>query len=259
MEDQAKRLREIMGKKVITICSGKGGVGKTTISVALSIELSKLNRKVLLIDADLSLANADLLLGVVPKFHIGNYLEGNVNLNSIIEEINPNLEFIPAASGITKFTNLTDAQLRKIKNLISSRNPQIVIFDAPAGIGENVINFCKMASHIVLVITPDPVSITDAYALMKIIKKEVMSNKNIFTIVNMISKLSEKDIAHSTISKVAEKYLGIVPKLLGSIPYDESVRESFRLQKPFNIVFPKSKASESIRQIAKDLLHSLHL
>ena len=251
-EDQAKRLRELM-KRVVTIASGKGGVGKTTLSVNIANEISKMGKKVMLVDADLSLANADMLLGVIPKRHIGHYIEGNAPLRSVVVRVRPNFEFIPAASGVTKLTKLTENQFRKIKAIVSDTNSNIVIFDSAAGIGQNVIRFSLISSTVLLVVSPDPVSITDSYALIKVITKSGYSGR-IFVVINMVTNEKEKHIAFNTLKKVSEKYLGLSPEFLGYVPWDEKVKESFKLQKLVTEAFPNSQASYHIRKISEELI-----
>lgn len=254
MEDQAKRLRELMGKKIFAIASGKGGVGKTTIAVNLSIELARLGKKTLLLDGDVSLANADLLLGITPKKHIGHYIQGNSSLEEIIEMVDTNLYFIPGASGVTKLTNLTDSNIKKISDILSRLDSNIVVVDLPAGIGRNVISLAMLSQNLIVVVTPDPVSVTDSYSMIKVLTKSGYTSK-IYVIVNMIRNQREKEITFSTLQKVAYKYLGISPELLGAITLDESVRESFCLQKPYVKAFPKARASADIKEIALKLIY----
>ncbi|GBD03095.1 Flagellum site-determining protein YlxH [bacterium HR19] len=255
MKDQAEKLRRI-SKKIISVASGKGGVGKTTIAVNLAYGISQTGRKTLLVDADLTLANADLILGITPKKHIGHYLEGNISLNELIEKINDKLDFIAGSSGIVKLNQLTENQMKKIKNIFNEWDGNIIILDLPAGIGKNVINFSLISQAVIVVINPDPVSITDSYALSKVISKSGFQGK-IFVVVNMVSNPREKDIAFFTFRNVCQKYLGITPELLGSIPFDESVRESFRMQKLLINSFPKSKASESIKKMIQEIISKI--
>ncbi len=259
MKDQAERLREVMGKKIgkiFAIASGKGGVGKTTISVNISIELAKLGKKVLLIDGDISLANADIILGVVPKKHIGHYIQGNSSLEEVIEKVDTNLFFIPGASGVTKLTNLTDSNIRKIKDITTSFDSDITLIDLPAGIGRNAISLAMISNYVIVVATPDPVSVTDAYSFIKVLNKAGFGGK-IFIIANMVRNQREKDITFSTLQKVSQKYLGISLDYLGSISYDDSVRESFYIQKPYIKIFPKSKSSNDTREISRKILELL--
>lgn len=255
MEDQAERLREVMKKKnkVFAMASGKGGVGKTTLSVNLSIEIAKLGKKVLLIDGDVSLANADIILGIVPKKHIGHYIQGNSSLEEIIEKVDTNLFFIPGASGIAKLTNLTEANIKKIKDITTNFDSDITLIDLPAGIGKNAISLAIMSNYVIVVVTPDPVSVTDAYSFVKVLAKSGFEGK-IFIIVNMVRNPREKEITYSTLQRVSQKYLGISVHFLGAVNYDEAVRDSFFLQKPFIKVFPKAKSSSDTREIARKIL-----
>lgn len=253
MKDQAEKLRELMRKKVFAVASGKGGVGKTTVSVNLSVELSRLGKKVLLIDGDISLANADIILGITPKKHIGHYIQGNSSIDEIIERVDTNLYFVPGASGVVRLTNLTENSLKKIKDIFSYFQSDITIIDLPAGIGKNAISLGMIADIIIVVVTPDPVSVTDCYSFIKVLTKSGFGGK-IYVIVNMVRNQREKDVTFNTLNKVSQKYLGIQINLLGHISYDESVRESFCLQKPYVKTFPKSKASSDIKDIARKII-----
>lgn len=253
MRDQADKLREYMGRKIFAIASGKGGVGKTTVAVNLAVELARIGKKILLVDGDISLANADLLLGISPKKHIGHYIQGNSSLEEVIEVVDVNLYFVPGASGVMKLTSLTESNLRKIQEIFNYPDSGIVVVDLPAGIGKNVISLAMMSPNVIVVVTPDPVSVTDSYSLIKVLTRSGYHG-NIYVIVNMVKNQRERELTFSTLQKVTQKYLGRSIEFLGHISFDEAIRESFCLQRPYVKVFPKSKAAEDMREIAKNIV-----
>lgn len=277
MKDQADKLREIVNNlnmkqqslqvssgdkprekaaRVITVTSGKGGVGKTNIAVNTAIALCELGLKVIIIDADIGLANVDILLGLVPQFTLVDALNKNKNIMDIICEGPNGIKFVSGGSGVEELVKTDEERLNNfIKNIEQLDSCfDIILIDTGAGLSENVLKFAMASDEIIVVTTPEPTSITDAYALIKLIvnrdKEKVMR-----IIVNRAESIKEANDVLNKLMMVSERFLYTKLDPLGIILYDETVVKAVKLQQAFTLGFPNSQASKFIRQIAYKLVY----
>jgi len=262
--DQAEKLRNLVREKiqsenynahVIAIGSGKGGCGKTNIILNLALILSKNGKKVLIYDADLNLANVDILLGVSPRYRFLDFIRGDVGLDDVLIDVRENLTLLPANSGSLNFPKISgDRLIQIIKEILQmEKNFDFILIDTPAGISDEVIKILGYSDDYILVATPEPTSIMDAYAVVKLVYYQT-GKSNVKLIVNNINgSVDPVDVANR-LSFACEKFLGVKINYIGSIPYDPAVSRSVMLQKPFVELFPRSGASIALNKIASNLL-----
>ncbi|HBG15140.1 MAG TPA: hypothetical protein DDW93_00040, partial [Firmicutes bacterium] len=215
MRDQAERLRELVSSqnhkvnlpkaRIIAVTSGKGGVGKTNLSVNLSIYLSKLGQKVTLIDTDLGLANIDLILGITPKYHLGHFFAGERDLSDVVLEGPAGIKVIAGGSGFQELADLSSWQMNNCISNFSAleEDNDFIIFDTGAGISSKVIKFLMAAEEIIVVTIPEPTSIADAYGVIKVISKENPTAK-VYVAVNMVKSKEEGEQVFERLMMVAE-------------------------------------------------------
>ena len=237
--------------KVIAVTSGKGGVGKTNISVNLSLCLGRLGRKVVLMDADIGLANVDIMFGLKPKRNIADVLSGSCGLDEVRVQAAENVRIVPATSGTLEMTSLSiheHAELIYAFNDIAS-DVDVLIVDTAAGISQAVVNFLRASQEIVVVVCDEPTSITDAYGLIKLLNRDYkMTRFRVLT--NMVGNEKEGRSVYGKLLTVTDRFLDVTLQYLGSIPYDESVRLAVKKQSPVVISYPRSKAALAYRQMA---------
>lgn len=238
----------------IAITGGKGGVGKSNLSVNLAIELGLLDKKVALLDADFGLANADLLCGVTPKFHLGHVIKGLKDLSDIQVQIGPNVNLIPSGSGIEDLANLSLATHSYLfaKLRAMEEDLDFMIIDTAAGIAENVAGVVISVREVVVVVTPEPTSIVDAYATIKLILRYA-PGKRILVVVNSVVGVGDAEKVFQQIHLAVHGFLGHEVEFLGMIPHDSQLSEAVRRQVPVVQYAPNSPASRAIRLIAKQL------
>ncbi len=266
MTDQAHNLRQQNRQRqqavlptlpALAITGGKGGVGKTSLSVNISILLAKLGIRPLLVDCDLGLANADVLLGINPTNTLFEVIMGGAPLDEAIIETNYKTGFIPAASGREELTHLSHQQFAHLIQQIHQAGSlyDLIMFDTMAGISQEVITFLRCSKLVLNVITPDPTSLTDAYALIKVLHAQD-PNKDIQIIVNMAASASEGEAVFKKINTVTTTYLGKKLSYLGHIPRDIQVTESIRSRKPFVLQssLPSTQALCALTMKLKHLL-----
>lgn len=264
--DQAERLRNIIKKqdlqpekervaKVITVTSGKGGVGKTSLSVNLAIWLSRMGKRVVIFDADFGLANIEIMLGIRPKYNLADLMYRGKKIEDIITYGPEGVGFISGGSGINELTNLSREQvfslIQKLDDL--DQMADVILVDTGAGISDTVLEFVAASEDVVLVATPEPTSITDAYALMKTLNRR-NSQKSEETVVkivaNQVREGSEADELFEKMGMVVEKFLDIKVEFLGSIPYDRNMQKAVMRQVPVTISRPEGEAARAVRRIA---------
>jgi flagellar biosynthesis protein FlhG len=257
--DQADRLRQLMDlpgrrARAIAVASGKGGVGKTNLAVNLGICLVRLGRQVILIDVDIGLANADVLLGVEARFHLGNVLAGEVRVGDALVPCPGGLLLLPGSSAVA-FSDLGESERRFLAESFRQLEAQadVVIIDTAAGISRNVIEFCRAAGEVLVVTTPEPTAITDAYALIKAMAREKGAGR-IRLIVNQALDRTEAGSVSERLRMVSRKFLGLEVENLGYVLADERVRAAVRRRKPFCLESPRSPAAACVRAIAERML-----
>jgi flagellar biosynthesis protein FlhG len=238
--------------RVMSITSGKGGVGKTHTATNLAISLASLGNSVLVLDADLGLANVDVLLNLKPKGTLHDVLKGSMRLDDILLEGPGGISIIPAASGVEELHELRSHEklllLEEIER-IAYRYDYLLI-DTPAGIGSDVMYFNSAAAEVVCVINGEPTSLTDTYALIKVLST-TYGEKNFSVVVNNVADETEAATAFRKLTRAVERFLKVRVRYLGWVPTDGTVRECVMQQQAISADFPSSKASLSIAAIAR--------
>ncbi|MGQ9687604.1 MAG: MinD/ParA family protein [Desulfobaccales bacterium] len=247
------------GVRVIAVTSGKGGVGKSNIVVNLGLALARLGQKVLLIDADLGLANLDILLGLSPRFTIHDLLSLRRTLPEVMVDGPEGIKILPASSGIPELADLDRHQKMFLLNELDeyTENLDVVLIDTGAGISRNVLFFNIAAHERIVVANNEPTSITDAYALIKILASR-HAEHHYKLLVNGLAKPEEGKNVYRTLLRVTERFLGngISLEYLGVIPYDEAIPRAVLKQQPVLSLFPQAKVSQCFRSLAKCLWNS---
>lgn len=245
-------MNNVTGVKVVAVTGGKGGVGKTNVSVNLSLALGELKRRVLLMDADLGLANVDVMLGLRAKKNISDVLAGESRLRDVMIEVNPLVRIVPACSGTQEMTSLSaheHAELVYAFNDVAD-DLDVLVIDTAAGISDSVISFVRAAQEVLVVVCDEPTSITDAYALIKLLNRDYRMSR-FRVLANMVSTDTEGRQMFNKLMTVTDRFLDVTLQYVGSIPYDEHVRKSVQRQVPVLEAYPKSKAAIAYRQLAQ--------
>jgi len=266
--DQADKLREKVellkeqapAARVITVTSGKGGVGKTSLSVNLALQFQEQGKKVVILDADFGLANVEIMLGIRPQYNLADMIFKNMSIEDIITEGPMGVGFISGGSGVQDLVNLDKDKLKKlIAKLVKLDSLyDVIIIDTGAGIADSVIEFVLSSPEVLLVVTPEPTSITDAYSLLKAVNRKKEFNreqKSIKVIANRVGDDSEGKEIYEKISVVASKFLNIQMEYLGYIPLDKQLTNAVVEQKPISIYYPNSDSALRIKGICAKLLN----
>ncbi len=240
--------------RVITISSGKGGVGKTNISVNLAISLASKGRSVCVFDADTSLANVNILLNLSPEYTLEQVLDGSKTIEQILLKGPGGISIVPAASGIAEFASLDIAQQKILLQALSTleQNFDYLIIDTAAGISANVTTFLQATEHNVLIVTPEPTSLTDAFALMKVMRQKQCESK-VHILTNMVDNYLNSVDIYKRLSGASVRYLNTEVNYLGYVPRDEHLRLSVQKQIPVTIGYPGSPASYRFAALADSI------
>lgn len=265
MVDQAEQLREIMRNggtgssekktRVIAVSSGKGGVGKTNMSINLAIAYAQLGKKVIVMDADLGLANVNVALGIIPKYNLYHLIRKQKKMKDILLDTNYGIQIVAGASGFSKIANLSDEERNDfIVELSELSTADVIIIDTSAGVSNNVLSFIAAADEALIITTPEPTAITDAYGIIKIIATEIDNmNLGLKLIVNRVKSVTEgKKVAERVIS-IAGQFLNLKVDYLGYIYDDPTVSNAVIKQKPFMASDPGCKASICVKHIVSRL------
>lgn len=240
--------------RVIAITSGKGGVGKTNLSVNLGLALAEQGKQVALLDADMGLANVDVLLGMYPKFNLSHVLKGEKTLSEIIVTGPSGLQVIPASSGLQHMSDLSTVEQAAVIRAFSDidQDLDVLIVDTAAGISSSVINFARACQEVIVVVCDEPTSLTDAYAFIKLLNRDYgLSRFHILT--NMVQSAQQGQNLFQKLTKVTDRYLDVTLQFAGAVPYDEYLRKAVQQQSPVIAAYPRSKASLALKNVARQI------
>jgi flagellar biosynthesis protein FlhG len=251
---QAERLEELNSTrpvKVIAVTGGKGGVGKTTVSTNLAVSIAASGRDVMLVDADLGLANVDVLLGVQTRFNLGHVISGECSLEDAIVTGPHGLQIVPASSGIKRMASLTQAEHAGIIRAFSElyHQVEVLVVDTAAGLNDSVMTFSQAAHHVLVVVCDEPASITDAYALIKVLSRE-HGVQRFQILANQTRRSGEGPALFQKISKVCDRFLDVSLEFAGSVPFDEYLRRAVQRQTAVVDVYPASNSSVALKNLA---------
>ncbi len=257
--DQATGLRRMTNVKpvrVIAIASGKGGVGKTNLSVNLGVSLCKLGKKVALLDADMGLANVDILLGLHPEYNLTHVINGEKPLGDIVVEGPHGLKVIPASSGVQHMAEMGIVEQAGIISAFSEfeHDIDVLLVDTAAGIHSSVVNFARASQEILIVVCDEPTSLTDAYALIKLLNRDHGVNR-FHIITNMVDTLQDGKALYQKLCKVTDQYLDVALYFTGAIPFDKNLRQAVKKQQAVVESMPQSPASQAIKGLAKKIIN----
>ena len=253
--DQAAGLRQMVKPepvRVIAVTGGKGGVGKTNVSVNLAVAWAELGRRVMLLDADLGLANVDVVLGLHPEYDLSHVLRGERTLEQVLLQGPAGIRVAPAASGVQQMAELSEAEHAGLIRAFSDvdHDTDVLIVDTAAGISDVVVSFSRAAQEVVVVVCDEPASITDAYALIKLLNRDY-GVERFRVLSNMARSAQEGRDLYGKMCRVTDRYLDVMLSYIGSIPYDDNLRKAVRAQKPVVQAFPRSRAAQTFKNLAK--------
>lgn len=269
MPDQAEKLRAWVKEKDITtsqlgftrartisITSGKGGVGKSNVATNLCLALAKLGKKVLILDADLGLANVDMLMGVKPRFNLQHVTTGQKTLWEIVTDGPMGIKIIPGATGVQELADLDTEQREHLMEKLGVLEDQFdfMIMDTGAGLSKNVVGIASACDTVLIVTTPEPTAIMDAYSMVKVVH-QANSDAYMKLVINMANSAQEAVKTAESMTKVTRQFLNVSLDFLGFIPYDPHVKEAVQHWQPFTLRSPHCAASRQVEAIARKLLH----
>jgi flagellar biosynthesis protein FlhG len=255
--DQASGLRQMVNPRpvrAIAVTGGKGGVGKTNVSVNLGVAAAEMGQRVLLLDADLGLANIDVVLGLHPEYDLSHVMRGERSLDEVLVEGPAGMKVIPGASGVQALAELSAAEHTGLIRAFSevAADTELLIVDTAAGISDTVLSFSRAAHDIVVVVCDEPASITDAYAIIKLLNRDY-GHRRFRVLANMVRSAQEGRELYNKMCRVTDRYLDVNLGFMGAVPFDESLRKAVRAQRPVVQAFPRSRAAQVFRNLAKKI------
>ncbi len=255
--DQAAGLRRMVNPqpvRVIAVASGKGGVGKTSISVNLAVGMALNGKRVMLMDADLGLANIDVMLGLQPRYNLSHVISGERTLEEILVEGPAGINIVPASSGVASMANLSPAEHAGLVRAFSDLGlpVDVLIVDTPAGISDSVISFSRAAHDVLIVVCDEPASITDAYAVIKVLSRE-HGLCRFHMLANMARGMQQGRELFGKMSRVTDRFLDVSLDYMGAVPIDESVYKSVQKQQAVVEAYPSSQAARTLKRLAQQI------
>ena len=253
--DQAAGLRQMVSPRsirAIAVTGGKGGVGKTNVSVNLAVSLADQGSQVMLLDADLGLANIDVVLGLHPEFDLSHVFSGERTLDEVVVEGPSGIRVVPGASGLKKLAELSSAEHTGLIRAFADIGNDVdtFIIDTAAGISDTVVSFSRAAHEIVVVVCDEPASITDAYAIIKLLNRDY-GHHRFRILANMVRSAQEGRELYNKMCRVTDRYLDVTVGYMGAIPYDDYLRRAVRSQRTVVQAFPRSRSAQAFKNLAK--------
>ncbi len=270
--DQAQQLRNVIKKqnqkeikaaRVLTVTSGKGGVGKSNLAVNLAIQLSKKGQRVIIFDADFGLANVEVMFGVIPQYNLSDLIYRGKNIKEIITEGPLGIGFISGGSGVIGLNNLYREQIMRLVKNIGELNElaDVIIIDTGAGVSDQVLEFVLASPEVLLVTTPEPSSLTDSYSLLKALYRNpnfMEDSTKIHVVINKVNSKDEGQMVYDRLHSVVEQFLDGELNYLGMIPQDNDLERSVRQQKTVSLNKPNADATKAFEVLATNLLEGTH-
>ncbi len=270
--DQAQQLRNVIKAKnqnnikparVITITSGKGGVGKSNVAINLAVQLRKKGNRVVILDADFGLANIEIMFGVVPKFNLSSLLFQGKNIREIISTGPMDIGFISGGNGVIGLNNLSREQIMCMVKSIGELNElaDVIIIDTGAGISDQVLEFVLASPEVILVTTPDPSSLTDSYSVLKALYRSpnfIQGGTTIHVVANRAQSIEDGQMVYDKLKSVVEQFLNGNINYLGMIPQDSELERAVRQQKIVSIHVPNSNSAKAFEVLTTNLLEGTH-
>lgn len=246
----------VLGKpvQVIGITGGKGGVGKSNVAVNTAIAMADLGRKVVLLDADLGLANIDVLIGIKPRYTLEDVLADRATIDEVLVDGPGGIKVVPASSGTQRMTKLPQREHGGLIQAFSTLQQKldVLIIDTAAGIGESVVNFLAASQHVVVVVCDEPTSITDAYALIKVLNRQ-QGIERFDVVSNMTRGRPDAELLFAKLQRVTDRFLEVTLHFAGAIPFDDNLRKAVKRQRAVVDMYPSTVASVAFRQLAHEI------
>lgn len=240
--------------RTLAVASGKGGVGKTSVTVNLAVQLTRLGRRVVVLDADLGTANVDVVCNVRPTRTLAHLVAGRCSIDELVVDAPGGFRLVPGASGLAHMANLDPVQIQRLTQAMTrlEETADVILIDTAAGVGPGVLGFCAAADRLLVVSTPEPTAITDAYALIKTINTQV-PDADIHLLVNMVRDEAQGRAVYKRISGVTKRFLGLSPSYAGCVARDEGVPRAVCRRRPFALDAPRCRASTDLLGLAHRL------
>ena len=253
--DQAQGIRQMKSHhpvRVIAVTSGKGGVGKSNVTVNLAVTLAQSGERVMVMDADMGLANIDVLLGLSPGLNLSHVINGECTLEETIIEGPAGIKIVPASSGVAAMSDLTPAQNAGVIRSFSELTVPVdtLLIDTAAGISDSVVSYIRASREVIVVVCDEPASITDAYAMVKVMNRDY-GVERFHVLANQAHGVQQGRELYNKLARVSQKFLDVTLDYLGSVPYDDCLKKAVQKQKSVVEAFPRSPSALAFKQLAK--------